>query len=154
MFWKHPAFLCIAAVSAVAEHSIMRQFAAGRPDASDERELTGFVENIRSKIGAGDAEASLVFPGSRPYREYHGVPIKPRAGSSCIQCGCCARECPVGAIPADNPSKTDAEVCISCMRCLSVCPNKARSLSKTLLLASTAKLKKACSGRKENQLFL
>ena len=30
-------FRCIAAVAALAEHSIMHQFATGRPDASDER---------------------------------------------------------------------------------------------------------------------
>ncbi len=31
-------FVCIAAVAATAEHSIMRQFATGRSDAQDEKE--------------------------------------------------------------------------------------------------------------------
>ncbi len=50
-------------------------------------------------------------------------------------------------------SKTDAESCVSCMRCLSVCPQKARSVSRVLLAASSMKLKKACSGYKKNELF-
>ena len=39
-------FCPVAAIAAVAEHSIMRQFAAGRPDAEDERELAGFADRI------------------------------------------------------------------------------------------------------------
>ena len=35
-------FVCAAAVAAVAEHSIFRQFAAGRPDAEDAAELAEF----------------------------------------------------------------------------------------------------------------
>ena len=40
------------------------------------------------------------------------------------------RECPVGAIRADDPTVTDNAACISCMRCIAVCPQKARSVSK------------------------
>jgi len=147
-------FSCIAAVAAIAEHSIIRQFAAGRPDAKDAKELAHFAETIRSQIDAGQISANLDLPGNRPYREYHGVPIKPQAGKACIRCGLCAQKCPVGAIPADSPSKTDTEKCISCMRCIALCPHKARSVNKALLAASSLKLKKACGGYKENELFL
>ena len=52
-------FSCIAAVAAVAEHSIMRQYAAGRPNAQDAETLTRFAENIRAKMEAGsDRRAS------------------------------------------------------------------------------------------------
>ncbi len=37
-------FTIAAAVSAVAEHSIMHQFAAGRPDGKDEEELKGYAK--------------------------------------------------------------------------------------------------------------
>jgi len=40
------------------------------------------------------------------------------------------------------------------MRCIAVCPQKARSVSSILLAASSMKLKKACSGYKHNELFL
>lgn len=147
-------FSCMAAVAAVAEHSIMRQFAKGRPDLKDKEEILKFASEIRSKMEAGALTGELRLPGNRPYREYGGVPMKPQSGRSCIKCGLCAKECPVGAIPYDRPNKTDTDTCISCMRCISVCPQKARSVSKILLGAGSMKLKKACSERKKNELFV
>lgn len=147
-------FVCAAAVAAVAEHSIMRQFAAGRPDQQDEKELAGFAETIRSHMEKGALSLQTKLPGSRPYRKYDGVPMKPQAGKECTMCGLCAKKCPVGAIGAENPSGTDAGLCISCMRCIAVCPQKARSVNKALLAAGNMMLKKACSGYKKNELFL
>lgn len=40
---KHAGFRVIAAVAAIAEHSIARQFAAGRPDAQDAAQLAEFA---------------------------------------------------------------------------------------------------------------
>ncbi len=147
-------FLCAAAAAAVAEHSIMRCFAAGRPDTQDKKEIAGFAEDVRSKIDAGICKGQLTLPGNRPYRSYGGVPMKPRAGKSCIRCGRCAGECPAGAISQEDPARTDPGKCISCMRCMAVCPQGARSVSKALLAAGSMKMRKACSGRKGNELFL
>ena len=144
----------IAAVAAVAEHSIMHEFAKGRPDSADEEELAGFAAEIKKRLEEGSQTLQSKLPGNHPYREYKGVPLKPSAGKECNKCGLCARECPTGAIPEADPSKTDTDQCISCMRCISICPNQARSLNKMLLFGTVQKLKKACESRKTNELFL
>ena len=84
-------------------------------------------------------------PGNRPYRD---------ATKSCSSCGLCAKECPVNAIPTDNPKVTDKNKCISCMHCVNICPRHARKLNPLLLSVASKKLKKVCFNRKENELFL
>lgn len=146
-------FHCIAAVAAVAQHSIVPQFAAGRPDARDMSQLREFGEKIFTAAQAG-GRRELSLPGTRPYREYAGTPFKPRGGGECTRCGACAKSCPVRAIPMEDPSGVDESACISCMRCIGVCPSHAREVSPAALEAVAQKMKKACSQRKENELFL
>lgn len=151
---KQADFRCMAAVSAVAEHSIMHQFGANRPDEADKKELLEFAAKIKNKAES-DKEIPLVqVPGNVPYREYNGVPFKPHAGKKCNACGLCVKMCPVNAIKADEPASADEATCISCMRCVSICPQGARRLNKVILIAASQKMKSACSGRKNNQLFL
>lgn len=147
-------FRAIGALAAVTEHSIMHQFGAGRPDQEDQKELKAFAAQIKEKLKHQDGGTKLEVPGNQPYREYHGVPFKPKAGKKCRKCGICAKQCPVLAIPKDHPESVDADRCISCMRCVSVCPEQARDLSRAVLLVASGKMKKACSGRKPNELFL
>lgn len=145
-------FLCAAAVSAVAEHSIFPQFAAGRPDAEDIQELEDFACLIRDRLRA-DFLPELAVPGNRPYKTFNGLPMSPSVNRNCVDCGICAKGCPVGAIPLDSPSKTDSKTCITCMRCIRLCPQNARHISPLLLAAAAQKLKGTCSARKQNLLF-
>lgn len=147
-------FSCIGAVAAVTEHSIMRQYGSGRPDTSDEEELRRFAEEIEEKVENESEIIGIEVPGKRPYREYKGVPMKPKASGKCTDCGVCAKECPVGAIPFELPKMTDADKCISCMRCTKICPVHAISCNPLILFAGAEKMKKSCQGRKDNKLFL
>ena len=145
---KESGFQVVAAVAAVAEHSIMPQYAAGRPDASDKKQLEQFAERI-----AGKTEAVVSIPGNRPYKKAGGAGLVPKAGKSCTKCGLCAEKCPVQAI--DPASFTaDAKKCISCMRCVKQCPEKARSVNGAMVSIAALVIKKACSVRKENELYM
>lgn len=150
---KGAGFRVIAAVSAIAEHSIVRQFAAGRPDAQDAAQLAGFADQIQQKISAGDASEPTI-PGNRPYKKVGGTGMVPKATKECTACGACAAACPVGAIDKDDPKRVDKKACISCMRCVVVCPRGARAVNPVMLSAATKMLSKACSERKECELFI
>lgn len=147
-------FNCIAAIEAVAEHSLIHKFAKGRPDAQDRTTLTDFAHKIKEALDNGTPGSRLDIPGNRPYKEFSGVPIKPAVNNKCTGCGLCAIECPVQAIPRSNPKMTDKNTCISCMHCVSLCPNNARKSSKLMETIASFKMKKTCSGRKENRLYL
>ena len=147
-------FRVVAAVAAAARHSIMRQYGAGRPDDSDRRELKAMAEKIRKKLLKPESWKDFFVPGRYPYREYRTKPMTPETDKSCTGCGLCAVRCPVRAISKSNPRKINGDRCISCMRCVRICPNHARHMNKMLLMGASLKLKKACSGRKDNELYL
>ena len=47
---------------------------------------------------------------------------------SCVSCGTCAGECPVGAISAGaSQYEIDANSCVDCGTCVGVCPTGAIS---------------------------
>lgn len=150
---RKAGFRVVAAVAAVAEHSIARQFAAGRPDARDAAQLADFGEKIRQKLAVGDVSEPKI-PGNRPYKKAGGAGMVPKATKDCNRCGVCAANCPVQAIHADDPARVDEKACISCMRCVSVCPQGARKVNPLLLSAAGLMLKKVCAERKECELFL
>lgn len=150
---KQAGFRVVAAVAAIAEHSIARQYAAGRPDAEDQKQLQGFAEKIREKLAAGDCTEPGI-PGNRPYKKAGGSNMVPKPTKDCNSCGVCAQKCPVQAIDRQDPKCTDKDRCISCMRCVSVCPRSARKVNSVLLAAVDVALKKVCSDRKEGELYL
>lgn len=146
-------FRVVAAAAAIAEHSIARQFASGRPDAQDLDQLSAFGEAIRAKLDRGErTEPEL--PGNRPYKPFGVLPMLPAPTGGCVSCGVCARECPAQAIDPQDVSKVNKDACISCMRCIAVCPHAARQLPPEMLDVLSNKLAKVCADRKENELYL
>ncbi len=146
-------FQPVAGIGAVAEHSLVRRFGAGRPDAQDKLELEDFAARITSAIQKQE-NAPLHLPGNQPYKTYSGSAAKPAAGELCVSCGLCAAKCPVSAIPAQNPRQTDHTSCISCMRCINICPMHARTLDDAVINAITDRLSAVCKERKPNCLYL
>lgn len=150
---KACGFRVIAGMAAIAEHSIMHQYATGRPDKQDEHALQDFAEKIMEKAKSGSTSEPSV-PGSRPYKKAGGAALVPKAGSSCVACGLCAAKCPVQAIDKNDPRRTDSKKCISCMRCVSICPHSARKINEAMVSVAALAIKKACSVKKECELYL
>ena len=140
-------FICVGAMAVVCEHSIVHEFAHGRPNAKDFEYIQSLVETLKRDLHP------IEVPGHRPYKIFRGG-LKPLVTSQCTKCGLCAKLCPVEAIDLQHLETTNESLCISCMRCISVCPNNARSLSKLLLLPVSQKMKKVCSTPKKNELFI
>ncbi len=145
-------FVTVAGIAANAEHSIARSIAAGRPDCDDEKVLKEFAEKIKEKIAKGITEVEIPGNVHEERKASSAMPII--VSEDCNECGSCVDECPVGAIPKDASNTTDTDKCMGCMRCISICPNSARSLPTERLQAVTEMLTKACPDRSENELFI
>lgn len=149
-------FNVIAAVAAIAEHSIMHQYAKGRPDLQDEHELLSFSKQILTKLTnkLHNPVESLQIPGNRPYRKLSSVPLVPKAHLNCIECGLCAKNCPTQAIHLRDVHKVDRKKCIACMRCVTRCPVSTRGVNPFIVSVAALALQKACSKRKQNELYI
>ena len=148
-------FVPVAAIAALAEHSIVRTFAAGRPDDNDAKVLAEFAGKVKEKLEKGLEDAGKpAIPGNRPYKTVGGFPSKPQLTDACVKCGVCVKACPVQAIPEDLSLSMDEEKCISCMRCEAICPVNARKVAQPVLDFLNEKLSVGAKGYKENQLYL
>ena len=144
-------FRVIAAAAFIAEHSIVRSIAAGRPDAGDEALCRQFAADVMAKP---DDAAPVQVPGNTPYKALKPSVFHPVAKENCVKCGACAEQCPVGAIGMDDPSQTDHDLCINCMRCVEACPVSSRALPDAFLTMITQMLNQNAAGYKKPAIFL
>ena len=69
-------FQVIAAAAFIAEHSIVRTIAAGRPDAEDEALCRQFAAEVEKKLSSS---ATVTVPGNDPYVELKPSRFHPAA---------------------------------------------------------------------------
>ncbi len=146
-------FKVISAVAAVGQHSMIPEYAAGRPDARDLASLKDFSGRILEKAQAQLSDSPEI-PGDRPYRKAGGGGLLPQTNDCCIDCKVCAKRCPSGAIDMVDVSKIDPDLCISCFRCVAVCPVDAKYMDPERVQKVAEAIREACIVRKENELYL
>lgn len=146
-------FIPIAAIAAIAEHSLAPQLAAGRPDEEDQAKLADWGVKILEFESNGLRLASA--PGKYPdWVIPQGVspyPITDR--EKCIKCGICAEVCPTAAIPVEEPWLTDDANCVICGACAKYCPENARIMGNKLFHDFGKPHLAEAAIRKEPQLF-
>lgn len=147
-------FRILASGAFVGRHSIVESIGKNRPDDEDRVEIEEFAERVLEKFTRYGKTVwdDLPIPGNRPYKEYKPAPIAPYSNQQCTKCGLCITECPVDAIAANY--STDESKCILCMRCVNVCPRKARLLPEEYKAKVSDYLTQVCPERNENVVFI
>lgn len=161
-------FHSVAAGAFSCEHSFSTELGAFRPDWEDEEEIKGFARSIAEKLSAkdtqqltaspvevaGDPEAGYYQPRDRKGNFIDIRKVKPVTGSKCVNCGVCARVCPMGAIdPTDVTSVPGT--CIKCNACVKRCTKGAKVFEDKGYLYHKEELEAMYGGeRAENSLFL
>lgn len=151
---KNSNFVCAAGIAAVAEHSIFRQYAKGRPNNDDKLELIEFTKRIKEKISTGIFNDLKLEGNHYDYKVYNRPSLIPQANNNCISCGACANSCPASAISKENPKLTDSLLCIGCMRCVNICPTSARDFDAEMMKEKALRMEPRLGGYKKNHLFL
>ena len=143
-------FMVMAAAAFVAQHSIVPEVGAGRPDAEDEKEIRTFAEAVKNSTSA----ENIHVPGNRPYKPGMNVQVTPLSLPACTVCGACAKICPTDAIANENGKMaTDAAKCILCMACVHACPKQARILPLPLQQKTDNMLAAFKDVRNKNEVF-
>ena len=153
---ENKGFKIIGAAAFPTEHSLVPEIGARRPNKADLKEAAeyGIELNRRLRKEESFEQIDVHVPGNTPYRKYGKNGLVPKADSSlCTLCGACAKVCPAGAIPSDDPKKTDNKKCIGCVRCVRTCRQNARGVSPLKIGMLEKKLKKICNFDKKVEFF-
>ena len=100
-------FTVIASAAFVAQHSIVPEVGAGRPDAEDEKEIRIFAEAVKNSTSA----ENIHVPGNRPYKPGMNVQVTPLSLPSCTACGAMRKNLPDGCY-----SKCGRKDCYRCSK--------------------------------------
>ncbi len=146
-------FKVIASAALIAQHSIVPEVGAGRPDVTDIAEIGQFAKRVLDAM-ENSKTGTVTVPGNHPYKESKKSSAAPATLDSCGRCGFCVSVCPTEAITlTDAGVMTDAEKCMMCMACVAKCPVKARILPPPVQEGLNQKLGVFRDVRRENEFF-
>lgn len=151
---KNSGFEVIASAALVAQHSIVPEVGAGRPDKADIEEIQQFAKNVLNAVEDGKT-GNVTVPGNYPYKEVKKGSATPISLATCNGCGHCASVCPNEAVTVtDKEILTDADKCIMCMACVAKCPTQSRILPPPIQKGLTQKLSMFKAVHRENEFYL
>ncbi len=126
-------FIGVAAGAFIGEHSLTSDLATNRPDSNDLELAKKFGIEIKNKLTNIDdisKMSKLVVKGNFPYKEVQpSVQMAPETNDECVNCGICAKHCPMGAISFDNYKEVTLEKCVRCCSCIKRCPKNAKAIT-------------------------
>lgn len=161
---QNGGFRMAGAAACVAQHAFAEKLAAGRPNQEDLAFIKTFAGQVAEKIRKGDLTAELQVPGdaAAPYyvpKDEQGQPAKflkatPKTDpDKCVNCGTCARLCPMGSVSAENVSQVTG-ICIKCQACIHHCPTGAKYFDDPAFLSHKAMLAQNFTEPKNNECYL
>ncbi len=151
---KNSGFEVVASAALVAQHSIVPEVGAGRPDQADIEEIQRFATSVLNAIEDGKT-GTVTVPGNYPYKEVKKSSATPISLATCNGCGHCASVCPTEAVTVtDKEVLTDVDKCIMCMACVSNCPAQSRVLPPPVREGLTQKLSIFKDIHRENEFYL
>lgn len=150
-FLKNKGFTILCGIEAVCRHSIFTEVAKDRPDLKDFLDYDYFKKKIESLLLKEYKEP--IIPGNRPYKMSKPAKLIPLTNSFCNDCGLCVKKCPTKAIDSNNFHKIDENLCISCMRCIHICPSHAKHIEEKTFKILEEKLMPFFAERKNNNFY-
>lgn len=129
-FLKARSFKVVGAAELIAEHSLERRLAHGRPDEADKTQLAAMAEQILSALGS-DNLGELHFEAEGPYKPYSPSAVPELISiEACRKCHSCARICPAAIIDRESRSVPEnlRDKCMGCLACVAHCQEKNRDL--------------------------
>ncbi len=126
-------FVGVAAGAFIGEHSNTKRVGTNRPNLKDLEVAKKFGCQIKSKLEELEDITQLPkleVKGNYPYKEINPAPpMAPETNNDCINCGICAKRCPVSAINSENYKDVNVSKCIRCSSCVKRCPVNAKAIN-------------------------